>query len=206
MSALYMARLCFLVFFGELKSENAAAHESPWIMAVPMLGLGALTLLFGFTAPDWLDNIFSLPEPYTGFASYLAIEPDQFHSHFGLAAGSTMVALVGIAIAWAIYRKGIVTSESITRRFAPVHKLVANKYYLDDLYQGLTDRVLLAFSNVVGWFDRHVVNDTGVDGTGSIVREAGNALKYHETGQFANYALAIVFGSLIFILAVTLAD
>ncbi len=206
LSALYMARLCFLVFFGELKSENAAAHESPWTMAVPMLGLGALTLVFGFTAPDWLDNVLRLPEPYTGFASYLAIESDRFHSHFGLAASSTIVALVGIGIAWAVYRRGLVTSESVTRRFAPVHKLLANKYYLDDLYQGLTDRVLLAFSNVVGIFDRRVVNDAGVDGTGSIVRETGNVLKYHETGQFANYALAIVFGSLIFILAVTLAD
>ncbi|MFQ5874848.1 MAG: NADH-quinone oxidoreductase subunit L, partial [Dehalococcoidia bacterium] len=206
LSALYMARLCFVVFFGKLKPENSQAHEAPWVMAVPILALGVLTALFGFTAPDWLDNVFNLPEPYTGFASYLSLAPDQFHANVALAATSTIVALVGIGVGWAVYQRQLVTSEAITRRLAPLHTLVANKYYLDDFYQRITDRVVLAFSDLVALFDRKVVNDTGVDGTGRFTVVTSYVLRYHQTGQLSNYALAIILGSIILVVAISLAD
>ncbi|MEE9199477.1 MAG: NADH-quinone oxidoreductase subunit L [Dehalococcoidia bacterium] len=206
LSALYMARLCFMVFFGRLKPANAQARESPWVMALPMLGLGVPTVIFGFTAPDWLDNVFRLPEPYTGFASFLERVPDQFHANVALAATSTIIALVGIGVGWAIYQRRLVSSEAIARRLAPLHRLVANKYYLDDLYQGITDRVVLAFSGLVALFDRKVVNDTGVDGTGRFTIVSSYVLRYHQTGQMSNYIMAIVLGLLILVVAITLAD
>ena len=205
LSALYMARLCFIVFFGDLKPENSRVRESPWVMTLPMLALGVLTVLFGFAAPDWLDNVFNLPEPYTGFSSFLLELPDQFHAMVALAAVSTIVPLVGIGVGWAIYRRRLISSEAIAQRLAPIHRLVVNKYYLDDLYQRITDRVVLAFSNLVALFDRKVVNDMGVDGTGRFTLVVSYILRYHETGQVSNYALAIILGSLIFIVVIALA-
>ena len=72
LSALYMTRLCWLVFFGKLKPENETVHEAPFVMTGPIALLGILTLVFGFTAPDWLDNVLGLPGEATGFGSFRA--------------------------------------------------------------------------------------------------------------------------------------
>ncbi|MCH8086384.1 MAG: NADH-quinone oxidoreductase subunit L [Chloroflexi bacterium] len=204
LSALYMARLCFIVFFGPLKPENADVHESPAVFLMPLAALGALTLVIGFTAPDWLDNVLRLPDPYTGFTSFLIGAPDQFHRHVALAATGSLIALAGIGAGWAIYHRKLVSSEAIAQRLSPVHRLLVNKYYLDDLYQAVIDRVVLVFSDLVARFDRTFINDAGVDGSGRFVTVASRILRLHETGQISNYILAIVLGSVIFILAITL--
>jgi NADH-quinone oxidoreductase subunit L len=68
---------------------------------------------------------------------------------------------------------------------------------MDDFYQALIDRVVLTSSAVVSWFDRNVVNDTGVDGTAAIPRVTGFVLKFHQTGKLPNYALGIAIGVLV---------
>jgi NADH-quinone oxidoreductase subunit L len=68
---------------------------------------------------------------------------------------------------------------------------------MDDIYQALINRVVLTFSAVVAWFDRRVVNDTGVNGTGAVPRITGYVLKFHETGKLPNYALGIAVGVIV---------
>ena len=93
-----MTRLCWLVFFGKLKPENESVHEAPFVMTGPIALLGILTLVFGFTAPDWLDNVLGLPGEATGFGSFVLDKADSFHEHVVLAAVSSVVALVGIVL------------------------------------------------------------------------------------------------------------
>ena len=205
LSALYMTRLCWLVFFGKLKPENEKAHEAPFVMTGPIALLGILTLVFGFTAPDWLDNVLGLPGEATGFGSFVLDKADSFHEHVVLAAVSSMVALVGIVLGLAIYRQGMSLPGSVERGLAPVRKLAANKYYLDDAYQWTVDRVVLGIGGATAWFDRHVVNDAGVDGTGLFTAKMSRILRRHQTGQVSNYVLGITVGTLIFVVAITLA-
>ena len=205
LSALYMTRLCWLVFFGKLKPENEAAHEAPFVMTGPIALLGILTLVFGFTAPDWLDNVLGLPGEATGFGSFVLDKADSFHEHVVLAAVSSVVALVGIVLGLAIYRQGMSLPGAVERGLAPVRKLAANKYYLDDAYQWTIDRVVLGIGGATAWFDRHVVNDAGVDGTGLFTVKMSRILRRHQTGQVSNYVLGITVGTLIFVVAITLA-
>ena len=205
LSALYMTRLCWLVFFGKLKPENEAAHEAPLVMTGPIALLGILTLVFGFTAPDWLDNVLGLPGEATGFGSFVLDKADSFHEHVVLAAVSSVVALVGIVFGLALYRQGMSLPGGVERGLAPVRKLVANKYYLDDAYQWTIDRVVLGIGGATAWFDRHVVNDAGVDGTGLFTAKMSRILRRHQTGQVSNYVLGITVGTLIFVVAITLA-
>ncbi len=205
LSALYMTRLCWLVFFGKLKTENESAHEAPPVMTGPIALLGVLTLVFGFTAPDWLDNVLGLPGEATGFGSFVLDKADSFHEHVVLAAISSVVALVGIALGLALYRQGISLPGPVERGLAPVRKLAANKYYLDDAYQWTIDRVVLAIGGATAWFDRQVVNDAGVDGTGLFTAKMSRILRRHQTGQVSNYVLGITVGTLIFVVAITLA-
>ena len=205
LSALYMTRLCWLVFFGKLKPENETVHEAPFVMTGPIALLGILTLVFGFTAPDWLDNVLGLPGEATGFGSFVLDKADSFHEHVVLAAVSSVVALVGIVFGLAIYRQGMSLPGSVERGLAPVRKLAANKYYLDDAYQWTIDRVVLGIGGATAWFDRHVVNDAGVDGTGLFTAKMSRILRRHQTGQVSNYVLGITVGTLIFVVAITLA-
>ena len=205
LSALYMTRLCWLVFFGKLKPENETAHEAPFVMTGPIALLGILTLVFGFTAPDWLDNVLGLPGEATGFGSFVLDKADSFHEHVVLAAVSSVVAVVGIVLGLALYRQGMSLPGPVERGLAPVRNLAANKYYLDDAYQWTIDRVVLGIGGATAWFDRHVVNDAGVDGTGLFTAKMSRILRRHQTGQVSNYVLGITVGTLIFVVAITLA-
>ncbi len=62
------------------------------------------------------------------------------------------------------------------------------------MYQWLIDRVILVVAYGVAWFDRHLINDTGVDGTSNLLNYFGFRLKFAQTGKLPNYALAIVVG------------
>ena len=205
LSALYMTRLCWLVFFGKLKPENEKAHEAPFVMTGPIALLGLLTLVFGFTAPDWLDNVLGLPGEATGFGSFVLDKADSFHEHVVLAAVSSVVALVGIVLGLALYRQGMSLPRPVERGLAPVRNLAANKYYLDYAYQWTINRVVLGIGGATAWFDRHVVNDAGVDGTGLFTAKMSRILRRHQTGQVSNYVLGITVGTLIFVVAITLA-
>jgi NADH-quinone oxidoreductase subunit L len=79
--------------------------------------------------------------------------------------------------------------------------MLQHKFYFDELYQAAVDRVVLGFSYVVSWFDRYVVNDTGVDGSAQVTGYSGYVLKYLQTGRVPNYAMGIALGVLALALA-----
>ena len=68
------------------------------------------------------------------------------------------------------------------------------RYYIDHLYQGVIDRVVLGLGGVVAWVDDRIVNRTGVDGGAQGVGYAGLRLKFLQTGRIPNYALAMALG------------
>ena len=74
------------------------------------------------------------------------------------------------------------------------YRLFVNKFYIDDFYQWCINYVVLGFAKVIAFFDRAVVNDTGVNGSGQIASAVGWLLKYQQTGKLPNYALAMILG------------
>ena len=193
LSALYMARAALVVFFGELKPDNEGAHEPPLLMTVPLLLLAFFALTLGVLAIDW-------PGSYQGFGSFL--HADQSLLGAGektrlvpwLATLSILVALGGAALGWLVYSKGRLSHRSIAQRYGKLHRLLANKYYIDDLYQWVVDRVVVAFNGVVALFDRIVINDTGVDGSALSVMLSALRLRYVQSGRMYNYGLAMASG------------
>jgi NADH-quinone oxidoreductase subunit L len=190
LSALAMARAFFVVFLGRPKPENAHAHESPALMLGPMLLFAFFALTVGFLALGYTGA-------YRGLGTFLFLgEKEPFHFNGGLAALSTVVAAAGFAVGWLAYVGGQISPARLIARFPAVHRLWARKYYLDDAYQWAIDRVVLAFGRLVALFDRRVVNDLGVNGTGESVAGSGRGLRYHATGKLYNYALGMTLGVL----------
>ena len=188
MSALYMARLLFLVVLGNLKTENEHAHESPMIMTVPLVFLAVLALTAGLLAPGLVPG-------YDGFGSWLFFEdPEAYQINYFVMIISIGLAIGGFALGWALYSRKLLSADRIRERFAAVHRVLVNKYYIDDLYQWGIDRGALTFARFMALFDRIVLNDTGVNGTGRSVFLSGWRLRYLETGKVYNYALGMAVG------------
>ena len=191
LSALYMARAMFVVFYGKAGEVVRHAHESPLTMTVTMGLLGILAVFFGFMAFNW-------PGSYGGFGTFLFYDHKEgFHFVWWLAALSTALAAAAFAVAYLVYVKGSWSPEGVKGRWAGLLRVVENKYYIDEAYQWVIDRVVLVVSGFIAWLDRAVVNDVGVNGPADLVRWTGIKLRLHITGQVYSYALAMALGLIV---------
>ena len=198
LSALYMARMVWLTFLGSPRSTDAEhAHESPALMTVPLLLLVIFALTLGAVAIDW-------GSAYHGFAYWMTEGQEKFHLVPWLTVASLALALGGVAIGWHVYgRREYATQphHAIASRFPAILRILLNKYYMDDLYQWIIDRIALAFSRFIALFDRVVVNDRGVDGAALSVRLTGWWLRLTQTGRLYNYGAAMAAGAVVLVLA-----
>ncbi len=195
LSALYMARLVIITFFGPPKvmAVIRRAREADPIILFPLVFLTVLTFLVGFVAFDQVGDALGFPG---GINSYIYFpEPESFHFSNSIAAVTGTVSLLGFLTAWWFFwGKNSHRAEAV-RQFQPrLAAVVENKFYFDEAYQWAIDRAVLPLARVVAWFDRMVVNDTGINAPADATRYAAYWLRYHVTGRIPDYALLMVIG------------
>ena len=188
LSALYMARAMFVVFFGAQGEDSHHAHESPILMTGVLSILAVLAIGFGWIAFNW-------PGAFDGFGTFVFYDhAEGFHFNLVLGVLSILLAVGAFALAWLVYVRRTLSIESWRSRFAPMLRVVENRYYVDETYQWVIDRVVLTTSAALAFFDRAVVNDMGINGPADVVRKAGIALRLHVTGHVYTYALVVALG------------
>ena len=188
LSALYMARAMFVVFFGPEGEDSHHAHESPILMTGVLAVLAVLAVGFGWIAFAW-------PGSSGVFGSFVFYDhAEKFHFEILLGALSIILAIGAFVLAWLIYVRRAVSHQPWRARFAPLLRVVENRYYVDETYQWAIDRVVLTVSRGLAFFDRAVVNDVGVNGPADVVRKFGVAMRLHVTGHVYTYALAVALG------------
>jgi NADH-quinone oxidoreductase subunit L len=115
-------------------------------------------------------------------------------TEYALMAVATLSAVVSIFVAYTRYVKSNVVPSTENTPLKPLHKLVYNKYYIDEVYDFLITRPLNGISNFFGKiFDKQVI-DGGVNLVGTAFSESSNLLKYIQTGNIGFYLLAMVIG------------
>jgi NADH-quinone oxidoreductase subunit L len=187
-SALYMARAMFVVFFGRLRRQHRQVHDAPRSMALPMVLLGVLAVGFGILSFNW-------PGSYDGMGTFLFFqEPEGFHFVWWLGILSAVIAVAAFGSAYLVYLRRSVSLDGVRTRWSGILGVVENKYYFDEVYQWVVDRVVLTFSAFIAFFDRAVVNDVGVNGPANLLRSMGVTLRLHVTGRVYSYALAMALG------------
>ena len=188
LSALYMARAMFVVFFGTEGEDSHHAHESPFLMTGVLSVLAVLAIGFGWIAFDW-------PGAFGGFGSFVFYDHAE-HFHFGIVLGvlSIILAVGAFVLAWLVYVRRAISLEPWRARFGALLRVVENRYYVDETYQWVIDRVVLTVSRGLAFFDRAVVNDVAVNGPADVVRKFGVAMRLHVTGHVYTYALAVALG------------
>ncbi|MEE8346991.1 MAG: NADH-quinone oxidoreductase subunit L [Dehalococcoidia bacterium] len=196
-TALYMIRVVILTFLGEPRDREAHehAHDAGPAMTVPLLLLAALTLVAGFVAFDGVGEALGFPGGIGEFV--FSGEPEAFHFPWDVAILSTVAAVAGVGAAFYFWSGAAEPARWAGETFRPVYETLKRKYFMDDIYQWAIDRVVLATGGVLAWFDRNMVNDTGVDGTAGLGVFTGFGMKFLQTGKLPNYAMAIVTGVIV---------
>jgi NADH-quinone oxidoreductase subunit L len=119
----------------------------------------------------------------------------EFHAPGWLTPSAITVALSGILLAWLTYERRTINADTLAAAFGPIRRAALAKFWLDDIYVAIYRSVLLAFSRVVGWVDRYLV-----DGVLNVVSawtlEGGDGLRRMQTGKVQDYVFAVGFGLL----------
>jgi NADH-quinone oxidoreductase subunit L len=199
LSALYTGRMIILTFFGKPRDRHIYnhAHESPPNMLLPLIVLGVLSIIAGDAAFEGVGKALGFPGGFDQFVIPFGGEGEVLKINGSLATGATIAGLVGFFLAgyywWGLGER----AAALGARLPEIYALIKNKFYFDDLYQAVIDYVVLGFGRVISWFDRQVINDTGVDGSAELTGFAGNELKYSITGKIPNYAFGLALGVVV---------
>mgnify|MGYP002329639936 CR=1 FL=1 len=194
MTAFYMFRLYYGIFWGRENRELHAAHtphEAPWTMTLPLVVLGAVTLVAG-----WL--------PFGHFVSSNGTSYD-IHIEGSVAALSLCVALAGIALAtWMYAREKQPVADRLAERFAGLHRAAYHRFYIDEVYQFITHRIIFGcISTPIAWFDRHVV-DGFLNLLATATQSASWAIREMQSGSVQRYCIWFLGGAMGFTLLLLL--
>lgn len=186
LTAFYMFRLYYNIFWGRENRELHAAHrphEAPLTMTLPLLFLSAVTCVAGF-----------IP-----FGKLVSSDGTAYAIHIdrGVAGVSLCVAAAAIALAtWMYLRERQTVADALATRFRGLHKAAYHRFYIDEVYQFVTHRVIFAcISAPVAWFDRHVV-----DGLMNLLARVTNGAAYvirdMQSGSVQRYCIWFLGGAL----------
>ena len=184
LTAFYMARLFFVAFAGESRSESHA-HESPVVMTVPLVILGLLAAGLGVIGTPLLGQ---------GIHAFLApAEAGVPGIDISVVILSSALAVAGILAALLIYGLRVVPHETLQRAGGPVYVALRNKLYIDELYMMLVRGLFFTTTAAFAWFDRHVV-DGAVNLVGAASKWGGDLVRRSVTGKVQTYALVVFAG------------
>ncbi|HKH45377.1 MAG TPA: NADH-quinone oxidoreductase subunit L [Thermoanaerobaculia bacterium] len=202
LTAFYMFRSVFLTFHGKFRGTHEQEHhlhESPAIMTIPLciLALGAVVSgAAGFPWNNWLHHWL---EELTKRPVGLPEIAEHHVSVLLLALVASAVAIVSIWFAFRVYGRdrGLAGDQTFEQRFPAVHRLLENKYYVDEIYDRFIVRPLAALSAFFWKGIDMLVIDGAVNTGASTVEVAGEVGRFSTTGNVRNYALYFFAGVIV---------
>ena len=186
LTAFYMFRLYYSIFWGKENKELHAEHkphEAPFSMTIPLIFLAAVTLVAG-----WIP-----------FGEFVSSNGQAYHIHIDwtVAGISLCVAFIGIALAtWMYLRESRKTADTLATKFSGLYKAAYHRFYIDEIYQFITHKIIFAcISTPIAWFDRHVV-----DGFMNLLAKGTNsaswAIRGMQSGNVQKYTIWFLGGAL----------
>ncbi|MCH7477840.1 MAG: NADH-quinone oxidoreductase subunit L, partial [SAR324 cluster bacterium] len=205
LTAFYMFRVVGLTFFGESRVDPHHAghvHESSWTIWLTLVVLALLSvfagligiphLIGGDTIPNVLENYFDgfFAAPLGGEGHYPA------STEWALLGVTTVLGLFAMWLAFRLFAGNLARAAALRNRLAVPFRLLAGKYFIDELYELMVIRPIHWFSDRVLWriTDAGII-DGLVNGVALTARNLGGALRLTQTGVVENYAVGIALGA-----------
>jgi len=237
MTSFYMFRLIFLTFFGKSRVSEKAKHhlhESPATITIP-LGILAILSIVGGIIPGfppergWIHGFLG---PVIASAHHVTSQVATHHDTHGLFGLATLdlklmsisigVAILGFILALYFYLLKPGLPERIANHIGGLHRLLENKYWVDEIYQKIFVRPLLKIADTFWAMDAKVVDgivngvarvtvgganksnatdqryvDGLVNGIGKLASYANAMIRKLQTGMVQHYALTMIVGLLV---------
>jgi len=210
LTAIYMFRIVFLAFHGPSPSATAAQvgpsppaahhshlHDAPGPMAIALIVLAIGSVLAGYVGlpaalggGDWFARFL---EP--SFHVEAAHEGAERSIELTLMLVSSGVALAGIGIAAYFFLRNRSAADAMAGRFAGLHNLLLNKYFVDEIYDASIVQPIRIVSQEGLWkvVDARII-DGAVNGTGLSVTGWSQLLRRLQTGSVRAYAASLFIG------------
>jgi NADH-quinone oxidoreductase subunit L len=198
LTAFYTFRAYLLTFEGEEKVPEEAghhAHESPPVMTVPLVILAAGAALVGLVEP--LGHLFSgMLRSHTAGINELP----EHGTDYTVMALSSLVAVLGILAAVYVYRLRAGLADRMARGAPGLYQMSLNKFGFDELYLAFIVKPMEGFAEFCRVIDFYVI-DKIVDIVGLVPRLVGLLFRPVQNGLVQFYALAMILGLTVFLLA-----
>ncbi len=184
LTAFYMFRLYYNIFWGKEHKHAHTPHESPFAMLFPLIFLATVTIFAGWAIP---------------FGNFVSSDGVAFHSELDMTTAtiSVVVALLSIALATVFYMKDSKTPAKLATTFSGLHKAASHRFYVDEVYMFITKKVI--FNNIstpIAWFDRHVIDAT-MNGFANVTQWTSRRIKGFQSGEVQQYAFVILLGAIM---------
>jgi len=199
LTAFYMFRVVILAFYGPAASHDVVpapvhshdtdghahgpAHDAPPVMTLPLWVLAILAMAIGV---------------YFTLHRHVPIESTgaEVASPGWLTPLAVALGLGGILLAWLTYQRRAISADSLASMFGPIRYAALRGFWVDDVFVAGYRVGVLAFSRIVGWLDRYIV-----DGVVNVVSAwtvmAGERLRQIQTGRVQDYVFGVAVGVLL---------
>jgi NADH-quinone oxidoreductase subunit L len=203
LTAFYSWRLIYLTFHGEYRGgegQEDHIHESPKVITVPLMFLAFGAIFAGYVGIPPLfvehgDKIGEFLAPVLGHSEGHGTHAQEYF----VMGASIFVALAGWLVAYTMYLKKTDLPQKIGAMFKPIHTLLFNKYYIDELYsKTIILPVLRASDKIILGFDTYIIEGI-VNGLPNLIGMFSRKLRTVQTGFLANYGLVMALGALCII-------
>ncbi len=212
-TAFYMTRLYLLTFEGKRSPEArvAHAHESSWVMVVPLGVLAVLSIVGAvYVLPvmpgregmqpimqNFLGPVFASAERIAGRVGEVTLHSDV--PGFGDYLKAWVIVVVAGAVAAFLYLKFFpARAGQPAPAFARgVRRFAMNKFYVDEVYEFLVIRPVKYLSFILfKVVDSLVIDSVAVRGTAWVTARLGSVLRYVQTGDAQAYAAVMALALL----------
>jgi NADH-quinone oxidoreductase subunit L len=199
LTSFYSWRLVFKTFHGAPADQHTYehAHESPWVILVPLIFLAAGSILAGFP----FRELFAGEHVETFFRESLKFGPNnhilhQMHElNWMIGYVPTVMMVIGFLVAWQFYIRRPDIPENLAQSQDVLYRFLLNKWYFDEIYDFLLVRPALWLGRVL-WKggDGRIIDGLGPDGVSARVLDVTRNVVRLQTGYLYHYAFAMLIG------------
>ena len=217
LTAFYMFRLFYMTFHGQERMDEhtkAHLHEAPKSMTVPLVVLAVLAVIGGWVGMPhvlgftnhferWMEPVMS-QGAQVAESHALAAAGGHAGAEIALMVASVALVLIAIFLARMFYNKRPELATNFREKLSGVHRILLNKYYVDEIYGAILVRPVVYLSLFLWKIVDVVFIDGLINGLATTYSDVSQYCRGVQTGRVRSYATLFVIGVVVLVAYVVL--
>jgi NADH-quinone oxidoreductase subunit L len=224
MTAYYMFRLWFLAFTGTPRDTKVYehAHESPRVMTLPLVVLAAFSVCVAWGWPLWnaeasaLGHVLEKAQPASVGADFAPVKAKEHDVHLLAGIAALAVALVGAAVAFALFYRRQPSLEVLTATGPRWYTFLLRKWYVDEAYEAALVKPTVALARAAAAADKRPTEgesdpkrvdlrtlDGWLNAVGQLAGAVGALFRRAQTGRVREYVVALALTAVVMLWMLT---